>query len=71
MENENKSAKVLVTFLIAIFAFGISNCIVLLLNGFIVFDLFNPTEDTNDSLNIFDPNKNTSPQNYQNNSNTK
>ena len=73
MDNGDKSAKILVIFIIAIFAFGLSNCVAFLSNGIINSDFSNHTEDNNNSSDIFEFNtssKNESPQNYKDNSNT-
>lgn len=73
MDNGSKSAKVLIVFLVAIFAFGVSNCAALLTSGFINLDFLDSVEGVNDSSNIFQVNKtskNDSPQSYYNDSNT-
>jgi len=77
LENEDKTAKILVIFIIAIFAFGLSNCVALLSQGINNSEFSNLTEDNNNnnnnSSNIFELNtnsKNESPQNYVDKSNT-
>ena len=71
MDDESKSAKILIVFLVAIFAFGISNCVALWNNEFINLDFLNSLDYSNSS-NIFEINetsKNDSPQIYYNDSN--
>ena len=71
MDEGSKSAKILVVFLVAIFAFGISNCVALLTNEFINLDF--PNSVDSNSSNIFEINntpKKDSPKIYYNDSNT-
>jgi len=56
LDKESKSAKIFIIFLIAILAFGISNCAAFLTQDLFNFDFFNLANKTNDSSNIFDLN---------------